>query len=643
MSRLLLFENNPRTLRIVQRCLQPMGYTLVPIADKERIKLELRAHVPALILASAEMSGGSGLDVIRDLYGECAEPVPVIPYSGKLTLTALKEVAPVELNVASFLSTPFDPGELVQTVVGIAPPPDAVAASKIVTDLRAEFEQHGLRLEPPAGSSDLAETPFARLLWAIDHNSWTGRLSLDGESSDAVDWYFVMGQFTHAESRGDRDLVDTAVAEGRVDRKMLPNVALKNEEEQLGLLMAYRAIGMHESEGLKKRTTERLLMRGLLAVSGTVVAEEGEWRDSDLGDPSSLPRLVMKMTSDHVKELGGRAIQAHPDSVAVIRLPPARVIRGWGLESEDGRVLELIEKARNREITLDQLMRVASEGQNEDRPRVRALMRLLWTIGYLDFRGRPWDGETSEKIEGLVRVLHRANRSNYFEVLGLGLAAAEKEIKARNRDLARKYHPDTMFEEHPRVQRVAEAIYARVQEAYSGLSKKSDRDALRQELQERKRSGVGSASGGQPEPEKAAVAVKQGELYLRNKAFDEAEVFFRDATLLDPDNADAFVLLGWTRFLKDPSSSSGATKTIEAAIKLNSKHPDAWYYLGRIALLKKDSERARSRFKKALDCNPKHVAAARELRLLERRLGENERRREPRQALRGLFGRRKDD
>lgn len=641
MSRIVLYDTNPRTLRVIERCLQGMGYDLFPVDDLERFKLEMRARQPALILASAEMNGGSGLEVVRDLYIECREPVPVAVYSGKHTLTALKEMTPVELDVGAFLSSPLDPGELVQTVVGLASPPDSLAASKIVTDLRAEYEQHGLRLEPPSGLSNLAETPFARLLWAIDHNSWTGRITLDGEGVDSIDWFFVMGQYTHGESRGDRDLVDTAVEEGRIDPSKLPDVKLNGVEEQLGLLMAYRAIGMHESEGLAKRTVERLLMKGLLLEAGTVHAAEGDWRDSERGDAWALPRLVVKMTSEHVKELGGRAIQAHPDSVAVIRLPPLATIVGWGLEATDGTVLQLIERARNREITLDQLIRVASDGNNDERPRVRALMRLLWTIGYLDFRGKPWDAETSEKIEKLVRELHRARRGNYFEVLGLDVAAAEKEIKAKNRDLARKYHPDTMFEEHPRVQRLAEALYARIQEAVTALSNKTERDALRQDLQQRKRGGSG---GGNAEPEKAQVALKQGERYMRNKAYEEAEVFFRDATLLDPDNADGFVMLGWARFLQDPSSSSGATKTIEKAIKLNPKHPDAWYYLGRMALLKKDHERARSRFAKALQFNPKHVGAAREIRLMERRLGDNDRRKDPRQAgLRSLFGRRKED
>ena len=188
-------------------------------------------------------------------------------------------------------------------------------------------------------------------------------------------------------------------------------------------LMAYRAIGMHESAGLKKRTTERLLSRALSLNEGRVVAEEGVWRDGDSGDPSSVPQLVVGLTLRAFKGEGDRGLQAHPDSVAVIRLPPPKAIRGWGLEAQDEQIVQFIEKARNRETTLDQLVRVASEGRSETRPRVRALMHLLWRIGFLDFRGRPWDKETNDKLDKLISDVHRARRGNLFEVLGLDLNA----------------------------------------------------------------------------------------------------------------------------------------------------------------------------------------------------------------------------
>ena len=168
------------------------------------------------------------------------------------------------------------------------------------------------------------------------------------------------------------------------------------------------------------------------------------------------------------------------------------------------------------------------------------------------------------------------------------------------------------------------------------------REAYRAEVQSRgKDKGAGPGSA---EPDKALVALKKGEIWLGRKDYKRAEGHFRDATLFDAGNARAWVLLGWTTYLNGNTRSSVATKTIEKALRLEPKNADAWYYLGRMAILKKDPDRARRRFAKALEGDPKHVGAQRELRLLDRRQGgEPEKPGTPRGGLRGLFGRRKDE
>ena len=643
MSRIVVLESSPRSLRVIERCLGPMGYEIVPVDAADRLKLEIRKAEPDLILASAEVHNGSGLEIVRDTYAECRAPVPVVVYSGAHTLGVLKDITPVELMIGGFLSVPLDPGQLVQTVIGLAAAPDQVVAAKISSDLRAEYEAHGLRLDPPEGTNALEDLPFARMLWAVDHNDWTGVLSVQPHQGETVSFWFEMGQLARAASARGRDLVKTAVAEGRLDPSRVPNVELGSEEEELGLLMALRAVGMHEVDALRKRTLDRLLVEALALAEGLVHAVPDEWPEGEY-DPQAIPKLLMRMVNERSKRLGERLVAAHPDSIVVIRLPPADVIRTWGLPMRDRKVLELIERARNKEISLDQLIRVATEGNNEQRPRVRALLQLLRTVGYLDFRGKPWDGATADRIEELVRELHRVSRSNHFEVFGLDTNAAEKEVADKARALARQYHPDTMFEEHPRVQEVANALYARIQEAYEVLRHRERREAYRAEIQA-SRSKKGSAGPGAAEPDKALVSIKKGEIKLNHKAYARAEDHFRDATLLDPDNARAWVLLGWTMYVTGGARSSAATRTIEKALKIDPKNADAWYYLGRIAVLKKDLDRARRRFGKALEGDPNHVAAQRELRLLDRRQGGEQTRKpsSPRVALRGLFGRRKDD
>ena len=642
MSRILVLDNAPRSLRVIERCLGGIGYEIVTVDAQARLQLEVRKAEPDLILASAEVHGGSGLEIVRDVYPECRVPVPVVVYSGAHTLAVLKAITPVELSVGGFLSVPLDPGELVQTVVGLTAPPDAGAAARVSADLRAEYEAHGLRRDPPEGSTSVEEMPFARLLWAVDHNEWTGVLTLSPSTTGNVSFWFEMGQLAKVRSAAGRDLLGTAISEGRLDPARVPDVELSSQEEELGLLMALRAVGMHEVDALKRRTQDRLMVEALACHGGLVHAAPDEWPEGEF-DPQAIPRLLMRLVNEQSQRLGERLVAAHPDSIVVIRLPPPDVIRTWGLPVKDRRVLELVERARNKEITLDQLMRVATDGDSEQRARVRALLQLLRTVGYLDFRGKPWDGVTTARIEELVAELHRVSRSNHFEVFGLDSKAAEREISDKARAAARSYHPDTMFDEHPRVQEVANALYSKIQEAYEVLRHRERREAYRAELQAAR--ATGGVGPGAAEPDKALVSLKKGEIKLGRKDYPAAEGHFRDATLLDPNNAKAWVLLGWTMFLTGGSRSSAATKTIEQAIRLDPKNADGWYYLARIALLKKDPERARKRFERALESAPDHVGAQRELRLMDRREGGDPPRRQPSAgaALRGLFSRRKDD
>jgi Flp pilus assembly protein TadD len=641
VSRILVLETSPRSLRVIQRCLDGIGYEIVPVVDQDRLRLEIRKHEPDLILASAEVHGGSGLEIVRDLYPECSRPVPVIVYSGAHTLSVLKDITPVELLIGGFLSVPLDPGELVQTVVGLVTPPDPVHAARVCGDLRSEYEAYGLRLDPPTGMSDLEEAPFARTLWAVDHNDWTGTLSLEPPGGGTVTFWFEMGLLSRAASAKGRDLVDTAIAEGRLDPARVPRVELSSEEEELGLLMALRAVGMHEVDGLRKRTLDRLMVEALAQRDGLVHAAADQWSDEP-GDPHAVPKLLMRLVADESRRLGERLVEAHPDSIVVIRLPPRQVIRAWGLPAKDRKVVEFIEQARNREISLEQLIRLAVDGDPTQRPRVRALLQLLRTVGYLDFRGKPWDGATSSRIDELVVELHRVSRSNHFEVFGLAPKASDKEIAEKARALARAYHPDTMFEEHARVQEVANALYSRIQEAYEVLKHRERRDAYRAELQSKSKAASGP---GAAEPDKALVSLKKGEIKMSRKDYSAAEGHFRDATLLDPKNARAWILLGWTSYLTGTIRVGTASKTIQKGLQLAPTSGDAWYYLGRVATLNKDPERARRRFAKAIEVEPGHVGAQRELRLHDRREGvPNEKRpSSPRNALRGLFSRRKDD
>lgn len=606
MRRILVFETVERNVRIVERALGTLGYAVVSVIDADRLKLEIRAGRPDVILASADVMEGSGLDIVRDQYQECPEPVPVVAWSGYHSPEVLKEIAPVELLLGGVMSSPLDPGELVRLTTMLAPPRDVAAAVRVVNDLAAE-ERTGIRLDPPEGQTDLAHANIPRVLCSVDYHDWSGCLRTRQQDGRSWALWFDMGQLVLAQGAG-RDLIATARALGRLQGIDVPDYPLRGVEDEVGLLMALRGIGAHEGEWIAEETATRLVAEILDAWDGSIEATE----DVEAPDafPAALPVLPLVLRSVRRKaERASRVLDAHPESVIVVRLPEDSVIRSWVLPETEQAVIAQLALARSREITVGQVLRVVAAEDPARRKVVEALLRVLWQIGFVHLSGRPFGEETTEKLDSFVRELHRLRRADHFEALGVGKEATDKDIRAALRTLSMRYHPDTLFDQHPRVLETAGALQARIQEAYDALKDPDRRAALRQEEPERRQKDV----------EAAKVEIARAKIKVRNKHLDEAIAAFRDATLLDPSNVEAKVQFAWTSFLADPSDPRRALSEMSRIVKAHGHAADPWYYVGRLCLLQKDFGRARRCFKKALTLEPGHMEATREIRLMDRR------------------------
>ena len=609
MRRILVFETVERNVRVVTRTLGTLGYEIVPVGDVDRLKLEIRARPPDLILASADVLQGSGLDQVRDRYAECPEPVPVVAWSGYHDPSALKDLAPVQLLLGGVLHAPLDPGELVRLVTMLAPPEDPAAAVRVVADLASDVAE-GIRLQAPEGSRDLSKVSLPRMLCAVDYHDWTGCIRAQVESGRSWSLFFELGQLVFATSQ-DRDLVVTAQLLGRLKQTVIPDYPLRGIEDEIGLLMALRGIGAHETEWIAEETAVRLVAEMMEAWDGSVDSIPGLDAPDQFPQPLPVVPLVLRSVRQQSADRGRHILDAHPESVIVVRLPGDAVIRSWVLPETELAVIQQLTLARSREVTLAQVLRVVAGADAEKRSLVEALLRLLRQVGYVHFSGRPFGEEATERMEGFVRELHRLSRTDHFSALGVARDAAEKDIRRALRDQSLKYHPDTLFDQHPRVLETASALQARVQDAYEVLKDPTARSEYRQGLEANVEHEADGAA--------AKVEMARGKIKLRHKRYDEAVNAFRDATLLDPDNVEAAIQLAWTRFLADPTEPRRAMGEMSKIVKEHDGHPDPWYYLGRLSLLQKDFGRARRYFKKALGIAPDHVEATREMRLMDRR------------------------
>ncbi len=611
MPRVLLLETHDRSIRTVESTLGVIGYEVVVCdGDKDRLKLTLRANPPDLILVSADLNSGSVLDTLVSRYGDCPTPVPVIAWSGYHKQDALKELAPVELLLGGVMTAPLDPGELVRLVAMLLPAPDKGTAVQVVADLVDDGIATGIRLEEPRGNKDLTKTSLPRMLCAVDYHDWTGCLRVETPSLGLA-LFFEMGHLVLASSDGGRDLIKTAQLGGRLDGTAVPDVPLRNLEDEIGLLMALRGIGMHETEWIVAQTAVRLVTDCLGTWDGVVKAIPGlAPPGGGYADPLPVVPLLIESVAAAFDQTGSPPVEIHPDSVVVVRLPDEGTIRSWALTGTSAGVINQLHKVRGREISFGQLVRVVSEGDEIAAAQVAAVLSLLKRIGYVHFSGPPWDEATMDRLKELVGELHALSGSDHFDVLGIPRTADDKQVREALRTQSLKYHPDRMFEAHPRVQETAAALYGKVQRAYEVLGKPGPREQYLGKI---------SADVDSTDMELAKVALARGKIRMRHKRYEDAVGDFREATLQSPDVAEAQVLLAWARFLSEPEQIKRAMGELSKVVRKDEKVADAWYYLGRLAILNKELPRARKYFAKALKMDPKHVQAQRELRLMDRR------------------------
>lgn len=640
MSRILLLETNLKTLGWIESTLSSLGYGLVDCSERGRLKLEMRARDNGLVLASAEAFGGQGLELVAETAFESIRPVPAVFYSSTRSELALRDAAPVEVILKGLLGSPISELELLQTITAVLPPPKRDRAAERIAELRSSgAAAHGPRLHVGPEITDLRAVPLERVLWAAATTRWTGRITAALDEGDAVDLFVEQGRLTRARTVRGKDLVATARAEGKLKHIQLPDVPLRGVDEELGLLMAMRAIGMHETARLCASTAERLVHRVAGSASGAVQVADGETTSDPFGAPIPLLRLLRGW---YVEGANKALVLGTPlTAEVVVRLPAPEIVNEWGLPPGDRPLLDALNKARGRAVEVEQLIRVATGGEQGKRAWARSLLVLFNKVGFVDFRGAPWPDEVSEQIVDLITRMHAAHRATLFEVLDVPPKANSERVKDAARELVRTWHPDNFFESHPRVRATAEVYFERIQEAYETLVNEKRRDRYLAELE----TTGGSTQVTAKDPQLALVSMKQGDLMLRNRRYADAILQYRDATLHDPSNAMAFVMLAWCRFVDDNNTSTAALDELRTALELDPRCAEARYYEGRIMLIKGQLDRARKRFKQALELDPRHVDSQRQLRLLERRdenKGHGAVKPTTSSALRGIFGRKGD-
>ena len=634
MTRILVLDHSDERFALFDGMAAAAGYQLVHAVSMKRLGLELRAAPTSAIVACADMQSGNGLELVRDQYRHLETPLPILAFSAKLSVAALIDCAPPSLLLRAVVGPDAAPELLLDALLHVSPPDDIDRARKVLaasqdaapSATKTHFLDDGPRTLDGSGA--------AKMLAAMHRAAWSGSVEVHDLECGTLVCDLFEGALVGIRSESGGDLVDTARAQGRLAGITLPQVTLTDAEEEIGLLMAMRALGPHEVPLLHKGNLDRLLGM-LLANLGATATVNSKSRPPRASSTDLLPYLLDGAVKTMV------ALAPLPNTPLSVDLPKASHRGLTGVSADVVRSLSQPPAVGS----LDALIKRLAGDDQSRHEAVLMVLGCLRDLGYVSYAVGLFEAGVADQLEKMTRDLHTWSRASHFDILGVERDAGDRAVRDRMRKLSLLYHPDRLQGAHPRVLDLAEIMYAKVQQVFSEAETSQLRAAYRSKLDD-----IGDAALGGVDKDSAQVAMAQGTILVKQKRYGEAAQLYRDATVHDPAIAEAHMWLGWCRYLSEPTRVQECISSLQRALTLNSRLRDAYFYLGRVHLLEKDYLQARQFFTKA-NTPPLgepdaagHPSAASELRLMDSRdLGnsqsEAEQGAEQHTASKGLFSR----
>lgn len=112
MARILVADDHPAILRLIERVLQMDGHDVRTAADGKQALERVGEGLPELILLDVTMPEKNGLEVLQTLKSNPAtRPIPVILMTAMNWESEL--AAGLEVGADGFVAKPFSPAEIV--------------------------------------------------------------------------------------------------------------------------------------------------------------------------------------------------------------------------------------------------------------------------------------------------------------------------------------------------------------------------------------------------------------------------------------------------------------------------------------------------------------------------------------------------
>ncbi|UCG94412.1 MAG: DnaJ domain-containing protein [Candidatus Aerophobus sp.] len=217
-----------------------------------------------------------------------------------------------------------------------------------------------------------------------------------------------------------------------------------------------------------------------------------------------------------------------------------------------------------------------------------------------------------KKLAEVIAMSAQLSTMDYYQILNVPENSSTYQIKLAYFRLAREYHPDCFSKDLPSdIRGKIEDVFGHITKAYETLSdekKKQDYDSKRE---------VSPDLSGKELEKEADIKYRQGRTLYNQERYEEALKLLEEAVRLKKNKAVYFLVLGKTKS-KVPPFHKKAEEDFQKAIILEPSNPECYVGLGTYYKEEGFLDKAKKQFKKALEVDPEHKIALKELDLTEK-------------------------